>query len=322
MKRLKISVFGQGFIGSYLARFFGADMRCHTILCSRAEAAETSEGVSAIKVEDYRDLALYSGDWVGGSDCVIYTAGIAHSKAARSDSDFCRYERVNAELTQDVARACHKAGVKRFIFLSSIKVHDDYQLRNLPITPSSVLNATDPYGVSKIKAERFLAKVGLETGLEVVIVRLPLVIGPGAKGNLLTLMRILNTGLPIPSKGLGDNRRSLLSLENLASAMNVCIDHPSACDQPILLADREPISVAYLIEMINQGLGSPSTLWTMPSLISWLMRMLPSQLQSSLVLSCEESYHQINWEPIVNTSDSLKAMASAYKIQGKIPQSR
>lgn len=297
-------------------------MRYQTILCTRAEATETADGVSVIKVKDYLDSALYSSAYVGRSDCVIYTAGIAHSKAARGDLDFSRYERINADLPQFVARACHNAGVKRFIFLSSIKVHDDYQLKNLPITPSSVLNATDPYGVSKIKAESFLAQVALETGLEVVIVRLPLVIGPGAKGNLLTLMRILSIGLPIPSKGLDDNLRSLLSLENLASAMNVCIDHPSACDRPILLADREPISVAHLIHMINQGLGSPSTLWTMPSLMSWLMRIVPSQLQSSLLLSCEESYHQIDWEPIFSTSDALKAMARAYKIQKEIPQGR
>lgn len=315
MKRLKVAVFGQGFLGSHLARLLEANPQYQIVRCSRSHGVRLPGGTSPVKVSSYLDSSLYTDDLVGGSDCVIYTVGIAHSKSARSGSDFSRYERVNADLTHDVAHACHKAGVRRFIFLSSVKVYDDVQMRNLPITLSAPLSASDPYGLSKIKAERLLARVSRETGLEVVILRLPLVIGPGAKGNLFKLMQILSTGFPIPSESLKNNKRSILSVENLASAVGVCIDHPSACDRPLLLADAEPVSVAQVIDLINEGLGSPSTLWQLPPLFRWLTKILPSQLQSSLVISCEESYRQINWEPGSSTKDAVLQMARAYKAQ-------
>src|SRR5690606_13727253 len=170
---------------------------------------------------------------------------------------------VNVTGTLNLARAAAQAGVKRFVYLSSVKVHGESTLSSHPLTADSPLCPVDPYSVSKMEAEQALMRLAEETGLQVAIVRPPLVYGPGVKANFQRMMIWLDRRVPLPL-GAVRNQRSLVALDNLTDLLMLCLSHPNAAGQAFLVSDGEDMSTSELLCRLGMALGKPARLIPVP----------------------------------------------------------
>ena len=204
-------------------------------------------------------------DWndaLKGVNTVVHLAGRAHGMNERTSSAIARYRRVNVQATKRLAEAAADVGVHRFLFLSTVKVNGE-GTSNRPLTEAHAPAPEDPYGISKWEAERAIAEVAARPGMETVILRAPLVYGPGVKGNFLSLLRICNSPFPLPL-GAVRNRRSLIYLGNLTDAILTCLTHPEAGGKTFLVRDGEDVSTAELIRRLRKALGRPPRLFPVP----------------------------------------------------------
>lgn len=201
-------------------------------------------------------------DWseaLSGVDVVVHLAGRAHILREKGGDTESEFHRVNVEGTTNLARQAAAQGVSRFIFVSSIKVHGEEGFYSEDDTPAPA----DAYGASKYKAEQVLWKVGGKNGMELVIVRSPLVYGPGAKANFRLLLRAVRAGVPLPF-GRVRNRRSLVGIANLVDFLLTCIEHPAAANQVFLVSDGEDLSTSELVRRIARAMGKKSRLIGIP----------------------------------------------------------
>ena len=193
--------------------------------------------------------------WIEGADAVIHLAARVHvMRETAADADE-HYDRTNRAATVRLAEQAAKAGVRRFVFLSSVKVHGDHAVR--PLTAADTPRPSDPYGRSKHAAERALREV---PGLDAVILRPPLVYGPGVRGNFLALMRLVDRGWPLPLASI-DNRRSLIYLGNLVDAIETALAAPPGTYLP---SDRQDVSTPALVRAVARAMGCPARLFPTP----------------------------------------------------------
>jgi len=197
---------------------------------------------------------------------IIHLAGRAHVMHDDSADPLAAYRRVNVAGTSRLAQMAAAAGVRRLVFVSSIKVNGE-ATDEQPFTEMDTPAPRDPYGISKWEAEEELKAIGRETGLEIVVVRPSLVYGSGVKGNFLSLMRLVHKGIPLPVAGC-DNRRSLLGLENFVDFLATCVDHPASPGQTFVLSDGEDLSTSELIRHLASAMGRPARLFSIPP--AWL----------------------------------------------------
>ena len=184
------------------------------------------------------------------------------------------YRRVNVSASLNLARQAASSGVKRFIFISSIKVHGEQTPIGEPFTLGDPLAPEDPYGVSKLEAEIGLEQIANETGMELVIIRPPLGYGVGVKGNFATLMKFVVRGLPLPLAGI-HNKRSFVGLDNLVDLIITCIEHPSAANQVFLAGDGQDLSTTELLRLASKAAGVRSRLVPLPiSLLSFGAKLI------------------------------------------------
>jgi nucleoside-diphosphate-sugar epimerase len=186
-------------------------------------------------------------------DVVVHAAARVHVMHETATDALSEYRRMNVEGTLDLARRAVEAGVKRFVFISSIKVNGDTTARGVPFKADDEPGPSDPYGVSKFEAEEALKALARETGLEVVIIRPPLVYGPGVKANFRNMLNWLSKGVPLPLGSI-TNRRSLVSIGNLVDFIVTCIDHPRAANQTFLVSDGEDLSTTQLLRRLGNAL--------------------------------------------------------------------
>ncbi len=204
-------------------------------------------------------------DWteaLEGVDAVAHLAARVHVMHERAEDPLASFRRTNVEGTLQLARAAARAGVGRLVFLSSVKALGGAS-PNGPLTDASPPNPEDPYGISKCEAEAGLRRIADQLRLEVAILRLPLVYGPGVKGNFRSLMGLVDRGLPLPL-GRVANRRSLLYLGNLVDAIDRCLSHPAAAGRSYLLRDGEDLSTAELVRRLAAALGRRTALVPVP----------------------------------------------------------
>jgi len=247
-------------------------------------------------------------------DAVIHLAGVAHYLGPQTEEAEARFRDINVTATRALAEQAAGAGVRRFIYLSSIKVNGE-------TTGKRPFSANDPprpegiYGQSKLEAEQALAEICNRRGMELVIIRPTLVYGPNARGNLQRLMGLINRGLPLPLGGI-DNRRSMVGVGNLCDLIRTCIAHPSAPGHTFLAADGEDVSTPELVRLLACHMGRRPTLVPVPPSLLKLMGVLlrrsgeVQRLASSLQVDIAKTKEVLGWMPPVSLDEGLKAMVT------------
>ncbi|KAA0933461.1 hybrid nucleoside-diphosphate sugar epimerase/sugar transferase [Psychrobacter sp. ANT_H59] len=253
-------------------------------------------------------------------DVVIHTAARVHVMDDKSADPLTEFRKLNVEGTLNLARQAVEVGVKRFIFISSIKVNGEGTELGKPYTEDSKPNPTDPYGISKYEAEQGLLKLAETTPLEVVIIRPTLVYGENVKGNFQSLIKWTYKGIPLPIGGIKHNLRSLVSVDNLTDFIITCIEHKDAKNQVFLISDDDDISTADLLDGIAKGLGLTNRALPIPaSMINKAAAVVgksgvAQRLSGSLQVDISKAKTLLGWKPKYSTSESIRKTAEFYKL--------
>lgn len=300
-----------GFLGQALVGKLIADGYAVTAVSRHGEVVLP---FSLTHVERYEDTAHLMKNHL----CIVHLAARVHVMNDKSGDPLSAFRAANAELTMSLARHAAAAGVKRFIFVSSIKVNGEETLPGHAFGADDICTPQDAYGVSKMEAEQGLRKISAETGMEVVIIRPPLVYGPGVRANFAALMKAVQRGIPLPL-GAIDNRRSLVALDNLLDFIAVCIRHPDAGRQTFLVSDGDDLSTPELIRRMASALRKPARLVPVPL---WILKagaaMLGQQdrlqrLCSNLQLDISKSRTLLGWQPPFSVDEGLRRAARDFQ---------
>jgi nucleoside-diphosphate-sugar epimerase len=293
-----------GFVGEALVRKLAATGRAVTGV-SRNGGDVNRPGLSGVK--RYEDAAPL----MAGHACMVHLAARVHVMNDAAQDPLAAFRAANVTLTLNLARQAAAAGLRRFVFISSIKVNGEATLPGQPFTEQDAFAPQDPYGVSKMEAEQGLHQIAAETGLEVVIIRPPLVYGPGVRANFAALMRAVARGVPLPL-GAINNRRSLVALDNLLDFIVNCLSHPAAANQTFLVSDGEDLSTPELVRRMARAVGKPARLLPVPL---WLLNagalLLGKQdrlqrLCGSLQLDISKARDLLGWQPPISVNEGLR----------------
>jgi nucleoside-diphosphate-sugar epimerase len=299
-----------GFVGRAVVRALLARPGVSVVAGVRRGADRLPDGVSAYQVE-----GLSPGcDWSGalrGCDVVVHLAARVHMMRDSSANPLEEYRFVNTHGTLSLARQALEAGVRRFVFVSSIKVNGERTEPGRPFSADDVPRPIDPYAISKWEAERGIQDLAREGGMEAVIIRPPLVYGPGVGANFRSMLRWVARGIPLPLRGV-DNRRSLVALDNLVDLISVCTDHPAAANQLFLVSDGEDVSTADLLRRIARELRTRARLVKVPP--SWLVfgasllgkRAIARRLCDSLQVDSQATRARLGWSPPLSLDEGLR----------------
>ena len=264
-------------------------------------------------------------DWsvaLAGVEVVIHLAARVHVMNDTAGDALAEFRKVNVEGTLNLARQAIDAGVQRFIFISSIKVNGEGTVLGQIYTAEDQPAPVDSYGISKREAEDALRQLASETSMEVVIVRPPLVYGPGVKANFQSMMYWLDKGIPLPLGAIA-NQRSLVALDNLIDLIIACIQHPAAANQIFLAGDGEDLSTTELLSRMAAALGKRARLVPVPSfLLVWGARLVGKQaiaqrLCGSLQVDISKARERLGWKPPVSMDEALRKTARYYMKSSK-----
>ncbi len=303
-----------GFIGSSLCRVLAAE-GFDVIAGVRRDG-----GAPGAEVRVLGDLGVETdlSAALDGVDAVMHLAARAHVMAEGAADPLAEYRRINRDGTRRLAEAAMAAGVARFVFLSSVKVNGE-ATRGDPVTEDDTPAPEDAYGTSKWEAEQALAELSAGGGIETVVLRAPLVYGPGVKANFLSLLRLCDTALPLPLGGIDGNRRSLIYLGNLADALRRAMVHAAAAGRTYLVRDSEDVSTAGLVRRIRRALGRPPRLVPVPAgalraaLVATGRRAAADRLLGSLAVDASRVNRELGWTPPYTLDQGLHATVSWYR---------
>jgi nucleoside-diphosphate-sugar epimerase len=300
-----------GFVGSALCsrlRREGVSLRA-AVRSSRSQLDEVVVGNLSSKT-----------NWtfaLSGVEEVVHLAARVH---IMNDSDsLAEFRRVNVEGTAALARQAAAAGVRRFVFLSTIKVNGEFTREGQFFTAADLPATDDPYGISKYEAEQLLLEIGSETGMEVVIIRPPLIYGPGVKANFESMMSWLARDVPLPLAAVNKNRRSFVALSNLVDLIITCLRHPAAADQIFLVSDGEDLSTADLLKRVGSAMGHPARLIYLPTGLIKLAATVvkkPGIYQrvcGSLQVDITRTREQLGWIPPITVDEGLKLTVAGFR---------
>jgi len=295
-----------GFLGGRILRFLEAkpDLNLTAAVRRRVEIPATH----ILEVQGLDDNTDWSAA-LTGQQVVIHTAARAHIMKDEVADPLAEYRRVNVDGTLNLARQAAAAGVKRFIFISSIGVNGNINTR--PFTEDDTPNPAELYAQSKWEAELGLWEIQRESGMELVIIRPPLVYGPNAPGNFGSLMRWVEKGIPLPL-GAIHNQRSLVAVDNLVDLIITCIDHPAAANQVFLAGDGQDLSTTELLRGVARAMGKPARLIPVPSSLLMLgatllgKKAVAQRLLGSLQVDITKAREVLGWEPPVSVEEGLK----------------
>ncbi|MCZ4294815.1 UDP-glucose 4-epimerase family protein [Vibrio sinaloensis] len=259
-------------------------------------------------------------DWseaLEGIDCVVHCAARVHQMNDSASDLLEAYREVNTRGTLNLARQTAQAGVKRFVFISSIKVNGEFSPSGHPFQPDLVHVPDDPYGLSKYEAEVQLRELAEKTGLEVVIIRPPLVYGPGVKANFLSMMHWVEKGIPLPL-GAIHNSRSFVYVDNLVDLILTCCKHPKAAGETFLVSDGTDVSTTQLLKAVALSMNKRVHLLPIPMpIINFSSKLIgkpqiSQRLCGSLQVDISHTRKILEWEPPVTFEQGLKRTAQAY----------
>jgi len=246
-----------------------------------------------------------------GVDCVVHLAGRAHQLRDSSPDPLETFRTANCKLSEELAVQAIKAGVRRFVFISSIGVNGAATLPGCPFTEDSPPAPHSAYARSKHEAEVALQALIGASAMELVIIRPPLIYGPGAPGNFASLMDWVSKGIPLPL-GAIDNRRSLVGIDNLTDLIIRCIDHPNASNQLFLASDSEDLSTTQLLRGVAEAMGRPGFMLPVPASLLRLIanalgkKAMGQSLLDSLQVDISKARELLGWEPPVSVKEGLR----------------
>jgi UDP-glucose 4-epimerase len=310
MSRILITGYS-GFVGSLLCKELKNRHQLH--LLGRKDSDYGVVFKSNIDIDSNFSEALT------GVDCVIHSAARVHVMNDDSVDPLAEFKAVNTHGTLNLAKQAVQAGVKRFIFVSSIKVNGESTTGSLPFNATDHPLPEDPYGISKAEAEQQLLELGEKTGMEIVIIRPPLVYGEGVKANFASLMRLVGKGLPLPFRLIKNNKRSLVSVYNLVDLVKVCIDHPNAANQVFLASDDHDLSTAEMVALMAKVQNKPNLSIPMPV---WCFKLagkllgkqaVIDRLTGSLQLDIAHTKNTLNWSPPFPVEHGFELAAKSFR---------
>ncbi|MDH1683276.1 SDR family oxidoreductase [Pseudomonas chengduensis] len=305
-----------GFVGQALLARLAAQPALDLVVVSRRPNSSLPAGVAHAQVADIAADTAWQ-PVLQGVQVIIHAAARVHVMNDKVADPLAEFRKVNVDGTLNLARQAVGAGVKRFIFISSIKVNGESTAPGKPYSAESQPAPVDPYGISKLEAELALRELAAETGMEVVIIRPPLVYGPDVKANFLSMMRWLSKGIPLPL-GTIQNRRSLVALDNLVDLIATCVEHPAAANQTFMVSDGEDLSTRQLLRRMGGALGRPARLVPIPA---WLLeagasllgkRALAQRLCGSLQVDISKTRELLNWSPPLGVDAALRRAAEHF----------
>lgn len=250
-------------------------------------------------------------------DTVIHLAARVHILKKTVTNSLSEFQRVNVAGTERLAKEAAINGVRRFIYVSSIGVNGS-QTKNSPFTEESIPNPYDPYTHSKWEAEQALYKIAQDTGLEIVILRPPLVYGPNAPGNFGRLMRLISRGIFLPLGSI-KNKRSFIYLGNLVDAIIKCIEYPNAANQTFLVSDGQDVSTPELIRMIAKAMGKKARLFPCPAPLLKMIGKVAGKsseverLTGFLQIDSAKIRKTLNWTPPYTIKEGISKTVLSYK---------
>ena len=303
-----------GFIGEHLINYLSASKEKREIIATtRREVPNWNNKVITYNVGEITATTNWRNS-LKDTSVVIHCAARAHIMKEKNTNPLELYRKINTEGTLNLARQAAETGVRRFIFISSIKVNGEGTKLGKPYTDSDHPAPIDPYGISKLEAEQGLLLLAKETGMEVTIIRPVLVYGPGVKANFLSIMKWLKNGVPLPLGSI-HNKRSLVSLDNLIDLIVTCIDHPEAANQVFLVSDGEDLSTSELLRRMGSALGKTTRLVPVPTRYLEMgaallgKRHMAQRLCGSLQVDISKTRRLLGWNPPLSVDQGLKKAA-------------
>ncbi|WP_314406921.1 SDR family oxidoreductase [Pseudomonas kuykendallii] len=305
-----------GFVGRGLLERMSAEVGVETVAVVRDSSVGLPTHAAIFRVGEIGA----DTDWRGALeriDAVFHCAARVHVMRDTSSDPLAECRQVNVNGTLNLAEQAARAGVRRFIFISSIKVNGEGTESGKPYLADCLPAPLDPYGISKMEAEQGLRALASETGMEVVIIRPVLVYGPGVKANFRSMMSWLSKGVPLPL-GAIHNKRSLVALDNLVDLIVTCVDHPNAANQTFLVSDAEDLSTTELLQRMGRALGKPARLLPVPASLLRVGAALlgkgavAQRLCGSLQVDISKTREVLGWTPPVSVDDALRRTAEHY----------
>jgi len=300
-----------GFLGQALCRRLRADGHLVTALSRHAPKVSEEPWVQVQRYED-------AGSLLAGPSCVVHLAARVHVMKDAVADPLGEFRKANVDLTLNLARQAAQAGVRRFIFISSVKVNGEETVANHPFTAEDPPRPQDPYGISKMEAEEALRALAAHTGMEVVIIRPPLVYGPGVRANFEALIRVVARGVPLPL-GAIQNMRSLVTLDNLVDVIASCISHPQAANQTFMVSDGEDVSTPDLIRRVAQAMDRPVRVFYVPL---WLLQLgakltgkssAMRRLCGNLQVDISKTQTMLGWKPPIGVDEGLRRAVAQWR---------
>jgi nucleoside-diphosphate-sugar epimerase len=296
-----------GFVGSRLADCIGRQ-GIYSLTCAVRRAGSSAFG-DEVLVESLNSDTDWSAA-LRNQEVVVHAAARAHVMKKEAPDALAEYRKVNVEGTLNLAHQAVDAGVKRFVFISSIKVNGERTPLGQPFTPDDTPAPEDAYGISKLEAEQGLRALAEKNGMELVIIRSPLVYGSGVKGNFAGMINLVKKGLPLPL-GAIHNKRSLVALDNLVDLIITCIDHPAAANEVFLAGDGEDVSTTELLRGVGKSMGKKPCLVSIPSGILMFVagllgnKAVAQRVLGSLQVDISKARHLLGWEPPLSLEEGL-----------------
>ncbi len=312
----KVLVTGaSGFIGKALCLALAKQADVYAVV-RQLNDGDTIEGVRQIQIASIDGDTDWSAA-LQGIDVVIHLAARVHVLNDTAADPLAAFRKTNVDGTVNLAKQAKQAGVMRFVFLSSIKVNGEVTESGKPFTPEDSPNPSDAYGQSKLEAEQALLAFSANQAMSVVIIRPPLVYGPGVKANFLALIRILNQRMPLPFAAV-HNRRSLVALDNLVDLITACCWHPAAANQIFLVSDGDDLSTTRLLREISHALAKPALLLAVPT--KWLLliakllgkQAVLSRLCGNLQVDISKTRQLLAWQPPFSVGQGIQKTVQHY----------
>jgi nucleoside-diphosphate-sugar epimerase len=317
LSQTKVLVSGAtGFVGAAVVDELLASPEIQVWGGIRESGKKLPVGVMPLRMQDLG--AATCCELPSGISVLVHCAARVHVMNDESTDPLAVFRKVNVDGTLNLARQAAEAGVKRFIFISSIKVNGEETELGKPYTADDTPAPIDPYGISKLEAEQGLLALAAETGMEVAIIRPVLVYGPGVKGNFASMIDLVEKGIPLPLGSI-HNKRSLVGIDNLVDLIIRCIDHPAAANQVFLAGDGEDLSTTQLLNRVAKAMGRPSRLIRVPAALLQLgvillgKKAVAQRLLGSLQVDISKTRQLLDWTPPVSVDEGLKRCFSVSK---------